>query len=84
LEENFFLGLRLTRGVNLLELSANLGEQAVGNFRDAIAELVRNGLMQRDGDFIRLTAQGRLLSNEVFENFLSSEDVSTAAPPLVE
>jgi oxygen-independent coproporphyrinogen-3 oxidase len=84
LEENFFLGLRLTRGVNLLELSANLGEQAVGNFRDAIAELVRDGLMQRDGDFIRLTAQGRLLSNEVFENFLSSEDVSTAAPPLVE
>jgi oxygen-independent coproporphyrinogen-3 oxidase len=82
LEENFFLGLRLTRGVNLLELSANLGEQAVGNFRDAIAELVRDGLMQRDGDFIRLTAQGRLLSNEVFENFLSSEDVSTAAPPL--
>jgi oxygen-independent coproporphyrinogen-3 oxidase len=82
LEENFFLGLRLTRGVNLLELSANLGEQAVGNFRDAIAELVRDGLMQRDGDFIRLTAQGRLLSNEVFENFLSSEYVSTAAPPL--
>jgi oxygen-independent coproporphyrinogen-3 oxidase len=82
LEENFFLGLRLTRGVNLLELSANLGEQVVENFRDTITELARDGLMQRDGDFIRLTAQGRLLSNEVFENFLSSEDVSTAAPPL--
>lgn len=82
LEENFFLGLRLTRGLNLRASSAAFGEIAVGAFQDAIAELVRDGLMQRDGDFIRLTAQGRLLSNDVFEKFLSSEDVSTAAPPL--
>ncbi len=83
LEESFFLGLRLTGGVNLSELSADFGKKVVDAFRDAIAELVRDGLMQRDGDFIRLTAQGRLLSNEVFERFLSPEEASAAAAPLV-
>ncbi len=83
LEESFFLGLRLTRGVNLLELSATFGQKVVDTFKDTIAELVRDGLMQRDGNFIRLTAQGRLLSNEVFEKFLSADEVSTAAAPLV-
>lgn len=82
LEESFFLGLRLTHGVNLRELSTTFGEQVVGNFQDTIAELVQNGLMRHDGDFIRLTAQGRLLSNEVFEKFLSPEEVLTATPPL--
>jgi len=83
LEEDFFLGLRLTCGVNLSQLSANFGKKVVEDYTNAIAELVRDGLMQRDGDFIRLTAQGRLLSNEVFEKFLSPEEVSTTAAPLV-
>jgi len=83
LEESFFLGLRLNRGLGLPELSATFGEKAVDTFRDAIAELVRDGLMRQDGGSIRLTAQGRLLSNEVFEKFLSSEEVLTATPPLV-
>ena len=82
LEESFFLGLRLTRGVNLSELSADFGNKAVENFSDPIMELVRDGLIQQDGDTIRLTAQGRLLSNEVFEKFLSPEEVLTARPPL--
>ena len=28
------------------------------------------GLLERDGDVIRLTPRGRLLSNEVFERFI--------------
>jgi oxygen-independent coproporphyrinogen III oxidase len=83
LEESFFLGLRLTRGVNLSELSADFGEKLVESFKDPIAELVRDGLIQQDGGTIRLTTQGRLLSNEVFEKFLSPENVLSAAPPLV-
>jgi oxygen-independent coproporphyrinogen-3 oxidase len=77
LEESFFLGLRLTRGVDLRALSATFGEQAVENFQNAIAELVRYGLIEQDGNFIRLTVQGRLLSNEVFERFLSAERSSS-------
>lgn len=77
LEEAFFLGLRLNRGVDLREIAATFGQQAFKNLRPAIAELVDDGLLQRDGDCIRLTPRGRLLSNEVFQAFLGTATVST-------
>jgi oxygen-independent coproporphyrinogen-3 oxidase len=73
LEESFFLGLRLTRGINLLELNARFGDDAVEAARAAIAEFVDDGLMEERGDFACLTARGRLLSNEVFERFMADE-----------
>jgi coproporphyrinogen III oxidase-like Fe-S oxidoreductase len=36
-----------------------------------IDELIRNGLLQRSGKNIRLTPQGRVLSNEVFQKFIA-------------
>jgi oxygen-independent coproporphyrinogen-3 oxidase len=75
-EENFFLGLRLTRGISLRELAATFGEEAIKNVHLEIAELVANGLMERCGDFIRLTARGRLLSNEVFERFIAADEIA--------
>jgi oxygen-independent coproporphyrinogen-3 oxidase len=71
LEETFFLGLRLTRGLNLREVAAEFGEDSAAGFSEPIADFVRLGLMERLGDVIRLTPQGRLLSNEVFERFIS-------------
>jgi oxygen-independent coproporphyrinogen III oxidase len=71
IEETFFLGLRLTCGVNLRQVAAEFGEDATAGFSDAIADFVRIRLMEREGDVIRLTPQGRLLSNEVFERFIS-------------
>ena len=78
LEETFFLGLRLTCGVDLRQVAAKFGEDAIAGFSEPIADFVRTGLMERQGDVIRLTPRGRLLSNEVFERFLSvqTEDVS--------
>jgi oxygen-independent coproporphyrinogen III oxidase len=73
LEESFFLGLRLTRGVSLGELAAKFGEQAVETARASIAGFVEDGLMEQRGDSVRLTARGRLLSNEVFERFMADE-----------
>jgi oxygen-independent coproporphyrinogen-3 oxidase len=70
MEESFFLGLRLVRGVSLRELSARFGDEAVENVRAAIAESVKDGLLLLDGDRIRLTSRGRLLSNEVFQRFV--------------
>ena len=70
LEEAFFLGLRLNCGVNLRQIGAEFGEDALAGFSETIADFVRMGLMERVGDEIRLTPQGRLLSNEVFERFL--------------
>jgi len=71
LGEAFFLGLRLVCGVNLREVAAEFKEDVIAGLSETIADLVQMGLMEREGDVIRLTPQGRLLSNEVFERFLS-------------
>ena len=75
LEESFFLGLRLNRGVNLGKLAAKFGEAAVGNARGAAADLISCGLLEGKGDFVWLTSRGRLLSNEVFERFVLGDEV---------
>ena len=76
LEESFFLGLRLTRGVNLKELSAMFGDPAVREFDFAIRDSLDEGLLQQSEDCIRLTPRGRLFSNEVFQRFLLPESAT--------
>jgi len=73
LEESFFLGLRLSEGVDLTALQARFGEEAVHQFCAAIAQSTADGLLIHEGHQIRLTSRGRLLSNEVFARFLSAE-----------
>jgi oxygen-independent coproporphyrinogen III oxidase len=75
-EESFFLGLRLNHGVDLRDVAAKFGDQALGDVRLAIAELVADQLISQDGDCIRLTPRGRLLSNEVFQQFLAPVHVA--------
>jgi oxygen-independent coproporphyrinogen-3 oxidase len=70
LEELFFLGLRLNRGVDLQEVASAFGQRALDSLALSIAELITDGLLQRYDDHIRLTSRGRLLSNEVFQTFL--------------
>ena len=79
LEERFFLGLRLNQGVALREIEETFGLAAIDNLRRPIAELVRDKLLQADGDLIRLTSRGRLLSNEVFQAFLSPASATASA-----
>ncbi|HVO60921.1 MAG TPA: radical SAM family heme chaperone HemW [Terriglobales bacterium] len=74
LEETFFLGLRLTKGVDLMRTAAQFGSHALERLVVEIDDLVHSGLMVREGDIIRLTARGRLLSNEIFQRFLSIAD----------
>lgn len=71
LEEAFFLGLRLTRGISLNQLAAKFGADAVHRHDSAIAEMTANDLLERENEIVRLTPRGKLLSNEVFERFLS-------------
>ena len=68
---NFFLGLRLNRGVDLEELASRFGTKALDDMKPTVVELIERQLIERDGNLIRLTAQGRLLSNEVFQSFLT-------------
>ncbi|HYU48064.1 MAG TPA: radical SAM family heme chaperone HemW [Terriglobales bacterium] len=73
LEESFFLGLRLNRGVDLENLRAEFGAERLTECDSAIAECEREGLLEKCGTRVRLTARGRLLSNEVFARFLADE-----------
>ncbi|MBI3645843.1 MAG: radical SAM family heme chaperone HemW [Acidobacteriales bacterium] len=76
LEESFFLGLRLNRGVDLEQLRSDFSSEPLAGCEPAIEECVGEGLLQRRGARIFLTSRGRLLSNEVFAKFLSEEGVA--------
>jgi oxygen-independent coproporphyrinogen III oxidase len=58
--ERFFLGLRLNEGV----------EADWSRFAPAVEEFARQGLIEIDGQRLRLTPRGVLLSNEVFAEFI--------------
>jgi oxygen-independent coproporphyrinogen-3 oxidase len=75
-EESFFLGLRLNRGVDLPEIASKFGKEALSEAHAAIHDLTEKKLIELQGNSIRLTARGRLLSNEVFERFLLAERVA--------
>jgi oxygen-independent coproporphyrinogen-3 oxidase len=69
LEETWFLGLRLNRGVELSRVECEFGAAALP--RDLLGELESSGLLAVENGWGRLTARGRLLSNEVFSRFLA-------------
>lgn len=71
LEETFFLGLRLNRGVSLAEAGAKFGEQEVKELEGIIFDLLQDELARLERGRLLLTPKGRLLSNEVFEHFVA-------------
>jgi oxygen-independent coproporphyrinogen-3 oxidase len=79
-EEAWFLGLRLNAGVDVAALQREFGEAMVEPALKAVARLAEDGLLTFDGKTVRLTAQGRLLSNEVFQEFLGLGTEATHFP----
>jgi oxygen-independent coproporphyrinogen-3 oxidase len=71
LEETWFLGLRLNRGVELRCMECEFGAATLSKCRDLLSELESSGLIAVENGWVRLTARGRLLSNEVFSRFLT-------------
>ncbi|MGA3333626.1 MAG: radical SAM family heme chaperone HemW [Terracidiphilus sp.] len=72
-EEAWFLGLRLNAGVNVAALEREFGRAMVEPAMEIVARLVSDGLLTFDGERVRLTARGRLISNDVFQEFLEPE-----------
>ena len=72
IEETFFLGLRLAQGVHLERVRSEFGTGVVTALEPVLVELASSGLIDWEGDWVRLTSRGRLVSNEVFERFLTS------------
>jgi len=77
LEETFFLGLRLSEGVDLKQIEDRFGRDALASFSLPIAEFIQSGLLEQHASVVRLTPRGRLLSNEVFAGFLALPAVSS-------
>jgi oxygen-independent coproporphyrinogen III oxidase len=73
-EEAWFLGLRLNAGVFIPALREEFGNRMVAHALDTVGRLAERGLVAFDGEWVRLTAQGRLLSNDVFQEFLEIAD----------
>ena len=69
-EESLFLALRLNEGVNLAKIREQFGEAMIRNVMPALYDVQDAGLLHIDGDLMRLTSHGRLLSNEVFSRLL--------------
>jgi oxygen-independent coproporphyrinogen-3 oxidase len=80
LEEEHFLGLRLVRGIDPEELAVRYGGSAEAPFREVIVELEGLGLLERSASRVRLTARGRLLSNEVFQRLLVAPGTTAPRP----
>ncbi|HEU5457600.1 MAG TPA: radical SAM family heme chaperone HemW [Terracidiphilus sp.] len=70
-EEAWFLGLRLNGGVQLSAMRREFGGERVARALHAVERLEKRGLVSCDGKTVRLTALGRLLSNEAFQEFLT-------------
>jgi oxygen-independent coproporphyrinogen-3 oxidase len=60
--ERFFLGLRLTEGI----------EGPWEPFSAAIRQFIDDGLLEQSGSRVRLTNRGVMLSNEVFQEFVGA------------
>jgi oxygen-independent coproporphyrinogen III oxidase len=68
--EYIFLGLRLTRGIDL-ELYANVfGQTIPARYPSELARLNSDRLVETQNDRLRLTRKGMLFSNQVFAEFV--------------
>jgi oxygen-independent coproporphyrinogen III oxidase len=70
MEEEMFLGLRKTAGVNKEMFYKKFQVQMENVFSEQINKLVKQGLIINEEQAIKLTHQGKLLGNEVFQEFI--------------
>ena len=69
--EALFLGLRLLgRGVDLAAHRARFRRDVRADYAEDLARFAEAGLVRVEGDVLRLTPEGALLSNEVFAAFV--------------
>jgi oxygen-independent coproporphyrinogen-3 oxidase len=71
-EEALFLGLRMNEGVDLDVVAAEFGLARVDAVMPAVREMAAGGLLALEGQRLRLSKRGRLVSNEVFAELLGA------------
>ena len=68
--ETMFLGLRLLDGLRLSKASARAGVDLAKKFQAPIQECIQLGLLEQDGDCLKLTKPAYLIANQAFTRFL--------------
>jgi putative oxygen-independent coproporphyrinogen III oxidase len=71
LEEFFFLGLRQLEGIDLADAGRRWGSEPVERWSQKIAALENDGWLERCNGCVRLADKALLVSNEVFQEFIS-------------
>ena len=70
MEEEMFLGLRKKSGVSMARFEEKFGRTFDGLYGEIVKDLVQQGLMQIDGDRVRMTKRGLFLGDTVAERFI--------------
>jgi oxygen-independent coproporphyrinogen III oxidase len=68
--EALWLGLRLMRGIDLRRYGESFGVDLRDEHGEELERFYKAGLLEFEGDLMRLTRNGALLSNEVFAAFV--------------
>ena len=69
-EEAIFTGLRLTDGVDLVDLRDRYGIDVRAVYGEALAPFAADGLVVFEGDRLRLSREGMLVANEILQVFV--------------
>ncbi|MDU6550217.1 MAG: radical SAM family heme chaperone HemW [Streptococcus mitis] len=70
MEEEMFLGLRKKSGVSMARFEEKFGRSFDGLYGEIVKDLVQQGLMQIEGNRIRMTKRGLFLGDTVAERFI--------------
>jgi oxygen-independent coproporphyrinogen III oxidase len=71
--EAMMLALRTAQGVGLSEFKERYGIDVMADYAPVVARFSRTGLLERVGDNVRLTQQGRFVANDVCAAFITAE-----------
>lgn len=70
MEEEMFLGLRKKSGVSIARFEEKFERSFQELYGDIVKDLIQQGLMQIDGDRVRMTKRGLFLGDIVAERFI--------------
>ena len=68
--ERMMMGLRMTRGVDCTRFERDFGQTPEAVWQKAVTRFIRQGLLERAGDRLRLTSRGMQLMNSVLVDLM--------------
>ncbi len=70
MSEYIFTGMRKSIGISMLDFEKRFGDNILKLYQNQLVKLMDQGLIEQQGDFIRLTRKGIDISNQVFVEFV--------------